>query len=317
MTNPLMCLKSLYKLHKNLGKMFGTPSTIIASCKGIMMQLIQSFQNSRYCFRTSLRFLKKNVDLIILPVLSIIALVILLFSYIKVSIYYQITQFIFIVGLVIIYFLLAFVAVFFNAAFITCVLSRLQERKLSVFTGLLRAFKNSRALLQWTLISATLSVLLSALERLSDAIGKLIAMLFGFSWTTTSCFLLPTMLDGNVKFFTAFKRATQLAGKGWRNIGSLNLMVFLVLAALGGLAYLFASFFLHSQYTLHLTINAPLTLFLLICWFVSIKTFNAIYNSVLYLTLNGQRQHYFDALLLENMMINKKKVEFHPPTRGG
>lgn len=260
--------------------------------------LIQGFQNSCYFLRSSLKFLKKNPDLIILPVLSIMALVILLFSLIKVLIYFQVNQSIFIMGLVLIYFLLAFVALIFNAALVACAIQRLQEGKLSLFQALLLSLKKVGALFKWTMISATFSVLFSSLEHLSTALAKLLASIFGFSWTVNTHFVLPIMMDENLSPIAAFKQSIQRVGKGWRDIGSLNLLVFLVFLALGGIAYLFASFFLHSQYTLNLTINLPLCLFLTICWLISIKTFNALYNSALYLNLNEKKQDYFADELL-------------------
>ncbi|KTC85627.1 MULTISPECIES: DUF6159 family protein [Legionella] len=269
------------------------------------MLLIQGFRNSCYFLRSSLKFLKKNPDLIILPVLSIIALVILLFSLIKMLIYLQVNQSMFIIGLVLIYFLLAFVAVLFNAAFVACVIQRLQGGRLTLFQAMLISLKKAGALLKWTMISATLSVLFSSFEHLSDALAKLIATLFGFSWTVNTHFVLPIMVNENLNAIKAFQKSIRRVGKGWRNIVSINLLVFLVLVALGGLAYLFASFFLHSQYTLNLTINLPLCLLLLICWLVSIKTFNAIYNSALYLHLNEKKQDYFDDEILNRVIIKK------------
>ncbi|KTD39286.1 hypothetical protein Lnau_0053 [Legionella nautarum] len=267
------------------------------------MLLIQGFQNSCYFLRTSLKFLKKNPDLIILPVLSIIALVILLFSSIKMLIYFQVNQSIFILGLVSLYFLLAFVAILLNAALIACTIQRLQGGRLSIFQALLLSLKKAGALLKWTMISATFCVLFSSLEHLSTAVAKLIATVFGFSWTVNTHFVLPSMMSENQGSMAAFKQSIQRVGKGWRNIVSLNLLVFLILLAFGGLAYLFASFFLHSQYTLNLTINLPLCLFLVICWLISIKTFNAIYNSALYLNLKEKKQDYFADEFLSRVII--------------
>lgn len=275
------------------------------------MRLVQRLKNSWDFLICCVQFLKKNPDLIILPLLSLVAMLIIIASLVGGSLleidvllqYYQTNIAILITGLLFFYFLLSFVILYFNAALITCVIERMQGNKMNVFSALFLTLKKTGPLLQWTLISATVCVLLNTLERTHDIVANIISAIVGFSWAITTYFVLPIMIVENIGPITAFKHSIKLIGKGWRKLLSVNFILFLFVAAIIGIFYLVAHLFNEANQSL--PVNIPIILGLLVLWIIISKTFNTIFNCALYLTISGKPLQGFDKALLSELVIKK------------
>ncbi|CEK09722.1 DUF6159 family protein [Legionella hackeliae] len=201
------------------------------------------------------------------------------------------------------YFFPSFIVLHFNASLITCLIHRLQGERISIFTAMRLTLQKTSALLQWTFVSATICVILNALEQAHSLVADIIYAIFGFSWSVTTYFVLPIMIAENVGPIQAFKRSIQLIGKGWRKFLSVNFILFLIIAGLVALVYSVSIFF--NQFQLNMAITIPLILFLVVMWFIISKTFNSIFNSALYLTINNKNLQGFDEEILSKFMVKK------------
>lgn len=258
------------------------------------------------------KFLKNNPDLFILPLLSLIMLGGLIASMVYVSVLdlnwlfnvYQQNGLLLIGGLIAIYFALSFMMLYFNAALVECVLQRLQGNNISVGQGLVLASKKAGLLFQWSLVSATVCLIINALERLHSAIADVMSAIFGFSWGVTSYFVLPVMIAEGIGPFEAFKRSIQLIGKGWRKLLSVNLVFFAILVAVIAVGYFILYFF--PQLIEAFPVNFPVLAFMVVAWFMVSKTFSTIFNCALYLTIKQQDLAKFNTRSIKQLIQQHK-----------
>ena len=75
-----------------------------------------------------------------------------------------------------------FVVIFFNTALITCVNARLNGKEATIGDGLSNAMRHFGSILAWALISATVGLILQALEEKFGFIGQIAAVLVGGAW---------------------------------------------------------------------------------------------------------------------------------------
>ena len=275
------------------------------------MSLVQRLKNSWDFLICCIQFLKKNPDLIVLPVLSLVAILVVVASlagasFLEIDVllqYYQTNIAILIIGLLLFYFLLSFVILYFNASLITCVIERMQGNKITVFQALFSTLKRTGPLLQWTFISATVCILINALERTHDIVGEILSTIFGFSWAITTYFVLPIMIVEDIGPITAFKHSITLIGKGWRKLLSANFILFLFVAVMIGVFYLVA--YLFNETNQSLPVNIPIILGFLVLGVIISKAFNTIFNCALYLTISGRPLQGFDKTLLSELVVKK------------
>ncbi|VEG90077.1 DUF6159 family protein [Legionella spiritensis] len=275
------------------------------------MSYLERIQNSWQFLVDCVRFLKKNPDLFVLPLISLAALGGILASLIGYSSHhfgqilglYDKSPLALLAGLGSLYFILSFIVLYFNASLVTCVMQRLQGNHLSVVRGLRLTLKHTGPLLQWTLISSTVCLLINSLERLHSAIADFLSLIFGFSWAVTTYFVLPVMIAEGKGPIKAFKLSIQLIGKGWRKLLSVNTIFYLILLGVVIIGYGLLYFF--PQFIEVLPINLPVLVFLFVSWLVISKTFNVIFNCALYLNIQGKPIHQFNDESITRMMAKQ------------
>ena len=162
----------------------------------------------------------------------------------------------------------------------------------TVRSGLVLCLKRSGILFQWTLISATVCLLIRALERIHSAIASLIGIIFGFSWALTTYFVLPIIISENIGPIHAFRQSIQLIGRGWRKLLFLNVILIAILFGLLGVGNII--YYLSPEFFSNHPINPFVVVFLFIILLVFNKIINCIFNSALYLNINGQELHGFN-----------------------
>lgn len=174
--------------------------------------------------------LRKNPGLMLLPVLSTIACGIITASFAAPAIYWfvhhrpmaddaaDIRQYGTVVHYVVLflfYFCNYFAMTFFNAALVACVVSRLRGGEPTIGYGLREAAARLHLIAGWALLSATVGVILRAIEERSSLVGDLVAGLLGLAWTLTSYLAVPVLVVENVGPIDALKRSAALLRKTW------------------------------------------------------------------------------------------------------
>ena len=136
------------------------------------------------------QILKKDKTLVLLPIVSSACLMLLTASFAVPAILgaltgasisdglQQIESWSY-VGMFLFYVVTYGVAIFFNAALAICVLRKLEGTPATILGGLREAVSCFPQILGWAIVSATIGVILTAIERRSGFVGKMVARALG------------------------------------------------------------------------------------------------------------------------------------------
>lgn len=218
------------------------------------MFFFDSMANSWAYARQSYDVILKNKRLLLLPVLSSIALVLVLASFLlpliasgeisafealfddnsseKLTTGNYITMFMF-------YYCNYFVIVFFNAALIACATQALRGEEVSLKYGLSMAMKRWWQIVGWSLVSASVGLLLRMIERSNEKAARFVAGLLGMAWSAMTFFVVPVIVMEGVGPIESVKRSVGTLKNTWGtalmgnfSLGLMGLLVMLPVAAI-------------------------------------------------------------------------------------
>jgi hypothetical protein len=129
------------------------------------------------------------------------------------------------------YFVNYFVIVFFNAALVSCAMMRFSGEVPTVGAGLRIARARIVNIAAWALLAATVGVVLKMIEERVALVGRIVIALVGAAWTIGCYFVVPVLVVEDAGPIDAFKRSVGILKKAWgesivSNTG-LGLIVFL------------------------------------------------------------------------------------------
>jgi hypothetical protein len=138
------------------------------------------------------------------------------------------------VALFIWYFLCTFVIVFCNAALISCALQSFAGQPPTIGSGFAAAGKRLPQILGWSLVAATVGVILQALQTLlTDKLGffgDLLASIFSGVWGVLTYLVVPVLVTEGVGPIKAVKRSSSILRRTWgeslAGSGGLGLIAF-------------------------------------------------------------------------------------------
>jgi hypothetical protein len=113
------------------------------------------------------------------------------------------------------YFVNYFVIVYFNTALAACAIYRFQGGEPTVSMGLQMANRRLPQILGWSLLAATVGMILNAIEERSELIGKIVAGILGGLWTMATYLVVPTLAVEGLGPVDALKRSTKLICDVW------------------------------------------------------------------------------------------------------
>jgi hypothetical protein len=113
------------------------------------------------------------------------------------------------------YFISFFITTFFNTGLIACANERLEGRDTSVSFGLRAAGRRMPQILGWTLLNATVGVLLNMLAERLGWLGQLVVRLIGMAWAIATYFVVPVLAVEGVGPVDAVKRSVGVLRKTW------------------------------------------------------------------------------------------------------
>lgn len=151
--------------------------------------------------------------------------------------------------LLIYYVVMFFIANYFLAGVYTIVHARFSGQNLSLRDGIANANKNIGKIFAWSLISATVGVILRIISDKSRIVGKIVAAIFGAAWAILTYFSLPSLIIGQKSIKESFKESAAVIRKTWGETIIVNfgvglfftLVTFFVLALSVGLVVLVPS----------------------------------------------------------------------------
>ena len=142
------------------------------------------------------------------------------------------------------YFVLSFITIYFQTALVCAAHERLSGGDPTLSSALGGANKHLPQILAWSALTATVSLILRAIEERAGFVGRIIAGIIGFAWTTATFLVVPTYVVENVGPVTAVKRSGALLKQTWgENLASqvgFGLLGFL--AAIPGVALIAVGF---------------------------------------------------------------------------
>jgi hypothetical protein len=133
--------------------------------------------------------------------------------------------------LFLLYVALSFVTIFFNAAVIGTAMKRLRGEEASIRDGLQLARAHVGKIFVWSVLTATVGMVLRAIAERSGIIGRIVISLIGVAWNVITFFVVPVLLFEPVGVADGIKRSASLFRQRWGETfvgnGAIGLVIFL------------------------------------------------------------------------------------------
>lgn len=219
------------------------------------------------------------------------------------------------------FYVLNFLAMnFFNAALAACVMERFRGGNPTVAFGLKAAVNKLHLILGWSLLAATVGVILRAIQERSGIFGRLITGFIGVAFTIASYFVIPVLVAENVGPIEGLKRSAKLMTKTWGTalvsnvglgiIGVLAVFAIIIPMAGGVTLLIFGTTGTQTNTAMVAGGIACLVLgvVLIIAWALISSTLNVILNTALYkFATTGEAPAGFDAASMQRAFREKPK----------
>lgn len=208
-------------------------------------------------FRETFGILKKDREMVLFPVLSgLVTLVVvatfvlpLFFSGVLSGVATSGSSPLAYVLLFAFYVVSYFIVIYFNTALVSCALIRLDGRDPTFMDGIHAASARIGKILSWTLIAATVGLILRLIRGDGDnLLASLASALLGAAWSLATFFVIPVIVSDDLGGFAAIERSWKLFKATWGEtvVGSVSLgLVFIpaiLLLLLGAAAMMVGSF---------------------------------------------------------------------------
>jgi hypothetical protein len=113
------------------------------------------------------------------------------------------------------YFLNSFIIIFFNSALVGCANIRLSGGDPTVSDGLRIAARHIGKIAAWALVASTVGMLLSSLRDRKGLLGKLLASGLGIAWTLITYLIIPVIILEERGILESIQRSGDLFRKRW------------------------------------------------------------------------------------------------------
>ncbi|MCB0961815.1 MAG: hypothetical protein KDA98_00660 [Acidimicrobiales bacterium] len=113
------------------------------------------------------------------------------------------------------YLALAYVAIFFKVAVLCGADQRMRGENPSLGSALSGASAHAGKLLPWAVVSATVSVILRAIEERVGLLGQIVVGIIGVAWAVVTFLVLPVLVFEGVGVGEAIKRSATMLKQTW------------------------------------------------------------------------------------------------------
>jgi len=193
--------------------------------------------------RASWATLKKDTELLIFPVLSFLAVALLVASFALPWLDEGMMPFLaragegdplFYLWTFLFYLATSFVTIFFNAAIVGCALARMTGDDPTVRFGLRLAWRNLPQILGWSLATGTVGFLLRMVEERVGTAGRVVTSVLGMAWSVTSFLVVPVLVHRDVGPIDAYRESVSMLKETWGAQIAGSVSFSLLFGALGG-----------------------------------------------------------------------------------
>ena len=275
---------------------------------GFLTRLTNGWELAKLSFKV----IDQNRYLLLFPVISITALILVLATF------FGGTAFIFgdqidallnsegsgaylaYFGLFLFYIINYFVIVFFNSALIHCAVKTLEGDETSLGDGISFAATKVGKIFAWSVVSATVGVILQAIQN-SGKVGEIIGALIGTGWSILTFFVTPILIYEEKDVFATIKESGRIMKEKWGEslsaTVSFGLFHFLGILAAGLVG--FGLFQIHPG----LGIIVAVLLFLTISTIIA--TAKTVFVAAVYNHVSGRPTGEFDGETLDSVFMHK------------
>jgi Family of unknown function (DUF6159) len=247
------------------------------------------FSNSIALAKSSWRVLRDDKQLAILPVLSSVATIVVMLTFlVPIALVshdassgggWTAKPIDLVLGFLG-YFAVTYVVVFFNAALVYAADRRLQGQNVTLGEAINAAKERAHILLPWALLSATVSLALRAVEQRGGIIAQIVASIAGLAWSLVTFLVLPVLVIEGVGVGDAVRRSTDLFKRTWGEnmIANAGIGLLAFLAVIAGALPLF----------LFLAVGGPIAVLgivLFVAWVVAVSLVSATLTGILQVAL--------------------------------
>jgi hypothetical protein len=180
---------------------------------------MDKLRNTFSLARSSWSVLQADKELLVLPLLSGIASVIVAASFVVPIVLTggadQEPTTLGYVLLFVMYVVLAFITIFFNASLVAGAHERLQGGDPTVGSALRAAASHAGRILPWAIVSATVSIILQAIQQRGGVAGRGIAGVAGLAWSLITFLVIPVIVIEGLGVGAAVKRSSALFKQTW------------------------------------------------------------------------------------------------------
>lgn len=119
------------------------------------------------------------------------------------------------VGLLVIYLGLTFISSFFAAGLVHQTHAVLHGQEPSIRNGMAEAWRHKTPLLVWSVIAATVGIIINSLENSNSMASRIVGVLFGLAWTILTFFVIPVIVFEDTSTTEMFKRSASTFKETW------------------------------------------------------------------------------------------------------
>jgi len=287
------------------------------------------FQRSWEITKISFRVIKKDKELLIYPFLaaifSLIFSIAILFPTILVELYqsadpeglintYTIIEYLIVFAT---YLGLALIATFFNVCVVYTVKTRFEGGNATLGSSFKFALSKFHLIISWSLLTATVGLLLYILDAIGRSLGDLGRIIIGFirgiigmAWNLVTIFVIPGLVYYELGPKAAIKKSVDTLSKTWGEsivrhfgMGLIQFLFFLLGAGIGtGVYFLTASLGLTG---ILITVIVVVVYFMILILIFNVA--NSVYNTALFVYADtGSIPTGYNKNLMSNAFKQKK-----------
>jgi hypothetical protein len=275
------------------------------------------FSNSFALVKASANVLRLDKELMVFPLMSGIATVLVAASFIAPI--FMIGPEIFVEGEsasyaayafgFLFYLVQYFVIFFFNAALVGAALIRLDGGDPTVSDGLAIASKRVGSILGYAAIAATVGMVLRFIAERAGFLGRIVTGLIGLAWTLTTYLTVPILVTKDIGPIDAVKESVAIFKRTWGEqvVGNFGMSIAVTLMAVAWTCVGFVMMFLTAPMGAY-GVGPAIAIWVLGYVFLALfaSALNGIYTAALYRYAITGDAGYFDADILGNAFRPKK-----------
>jgi hypothetical protein len=276
------------------------------------MSLFTRFSAGWQIAQNSFKVLKANRQLIVFPILSGLAMVLIMGSFFTVVFGFagwdvdnvaKPNSVLSYIGVFAYYIVNYFVIVFFNMALIHCSALYFKGEEVTVRKGIDFSMSRIGTIFAWAVFAGSVGAVLKIIQENVGMLGKIITGIVGIVWGVATFFVIPIIAYENLGPIDALKRSTQMMKEKWgEGIGagfSFGLIQLVSMLGIGLVAFLIGSI-------THIFIGVGIFVLGILVMATILSAARSIFLSAIYHEVTGDPVEQYNQAFVDNLFTHKK-----------